>query len=731
MIGAGVDRVDGPLKVTGGARYAAEFFPPNVAYAVMVQSAVPCGRIRIDAGDALRMPGVLYVLTHRNAPALPEKGRAAVNPPAGRVLSLLQGDEIHYNGEPIAVVVAETLEIATEAAGRLDVDYAFQPARLSFEQAKSAAHKPKKLVREEPDLAWGDVAAGLEQAQARVDYVYSTSMEHHNPMEPHATVAHWEGDRLTLYDATQYVSGVRQTLAKLMGISVENVRVVDPYVGGGFGCKGSMWSHVALAAMAARAAQRPVKLVLGRPQMFGPVGGRPRTEQRVLLAAQRDGRLTAIRHDVMSHTSVMEDYAEPSTLPTRALYACDNGAVTQRLVQLNVGVPTFQRAPGEATGTFALESAMDELAFALGVDPVELRLRNYADREPSSGKPWSSKRLRPCYEMAARRFGWARRKTEPRATREGHELVGWGMATATYPGHRLPASASARLLRNGTVLVRSGTQDLGTGTYTIMTQIAAQALGMPLDRVRFELGDTLMPEAPVSGGSMTAASVGPAVHDACVALRDKIVGAAIADPESPLYRMPANEIVLRDGLLASTRVRQQESLALMAARQSDSLEATASAKPGEEEKKFASRSFGAVFVEARVHEHTGVIHVPRIVGAYSVGKIMNAKLARSQLEGGIVWGLGEALFEASMLDERYGRIVNGNLAEYHVPVNADVQSIEVDFVEEDDQVFSPLGGRGIGEIGITGVAAAVANAVFHATGRRVRDLPITLDKLIA
>jgi len=730
VIGRPIDRVDGPLKVTGSARYAAEFFPANLAYAVLVQSTVAKGTARIDAREAGQMPGVLLIMTHENAPALPQKGRAAVKPPAGRVMSLLQDDEVHYNGQPIAVVVADSYDIAREAASRISVSYTRQPAQLSFEQAKAAAYKPQKLTRDPPDKSWGDVDAGLAAADVRVEHVYRTSMEHHNPMEPHATIAHWQGDTLTLYDATQYVSGVRETVAKTLGIAPQRIRVIDPYVGGGFGCKGSAWSHVVLTAMVARAAGRPVKLALSRPQMFGPVGGRPRTEQRIILAAQRDGALTAIRHDVVSHTSSMEDYAEPSTLPTRALYACRNGAVTQRLVKLDVGVPTFQRAPGESTGTYALESAMDELAFELRMDPLELRLRNYAESEPSTGRPWSSKRLRECYVLAAQLFGWEQRNPAPRSTRKGEDLIGLGMATATYPAHRLPASASARLLRDGTVLVQSGTQDLGTGTSTIMTQIAAEALGVPVERVRFELGDTILPEAPVSGGSMTAASVGPAVQDACKILRERIIAAAVADSDSPAHGLRTADVTIQDGWLVCNGAKG-EPLSALVSRQSAALEAQAKAAPSEEEKKFACRSFGAVFVEVRIAETTGVIRVPRVVAAYSVGRLMNAKTALSQLQGGIVWGLGEALFEESLLDERYGRFANGNLAEYHVPVNADVQTIHIEFVEENDEVFSPLGGRGVGEIGITGVPAAVANAVFHATGKRIRDLPITLDKVLS
>jgi len=472
------------------------------------------------------------------------------------------------------------------------------------------------------------------------------------------------------------------------------VRVVSPFVGGGFGCKGSTWSHVVLAAIAAQRAGRPVKLALARPQMFGPVGGRPRTEQRIALGAKRSGELLAIRHDVVSHTSFMEDFTEPAAMPTRQLYARANVATSHRLAKLNVGVPTFQRAPGESTGTFALESALDELAYALGMDPLELRLANYAEADPATGKPWSSKMLRECYVDAAARFGWAKRPSAPRSMRERHALVGWGMATATYPAHRRPASASVRLLADGSALVRSGTQDLGTGTYTVMTQVAADALGLPPERIHFELGDTLMPPAGVSGGSTTVASVAPAVKAACEAARAK------------------------------------KEAALAAGRSAEMIEAQAHAEEGEEKEKFASRSFGAVFCEVRVDEDLGRISVPRIVGAYSVGRLMNAKLARSQLIGGLVWGVSMALMEKTHVDPRDGRIVNANLAEYHVPVNADIGEIDVSFCDENDTNFNPVGARGIGEIGITGIPAAIANAVYHATGRRLRELPILLDHLI-
>jgi xanthine dehydrogenase YagR molybdenum-binding subunit len=733
VIGRPLDRVDGILKVTGGARYAAELGPREPLHAVVVQSTIARGRIvTLDTTQAERAPGVALVLTHRNAQRLPDGGLAAVNPPAGRVLSLLQDDAIHYNGEPIAVVVADTFEHATDAARLVQVTYTADRPRLRFDEAKRAPHAPKKDGHSPSEVAWGEFDAGMRDSDVQVDAVYRTPMEHHNPMEPHATLAHWEGARLTLYDATQFVSGVRETVAKTLGISMDDVRVIDPFVGGGFGCKGSTWSHVVLSAMAARQAGRPVKLVLARPQMFGPVGGRPQTEQHVVLGARRDGRLTALRHDVICHASAMEDFVETAASPSRALYACSNGTTSHRLATLDVGVATFQRAPGEATGSFALESAMDELAYRLRMDPLALRMANYAETEPASGKPWSSKMLRECYRDAAERFGWSKRTSGPRTMRDGRWLVGWGMATATYPAHRMPASALARLLPDGSVLVQSGSQDLGTGTYTIMTQVAAETLRVPAARVRFELGDTAMPHAPVSGGSMTAASVGPAVQNACRALRTRMIAEAVADARSPLHGAAADTVQIVDGVFTVTgEPPRREPVADFAARRGTPLEAHGDAKPGSDEARYATRSFGAVFAEVRVDAALGIVRVPRIVASYSVGRLLNAKTARSQLEGGIVWGIGMALFEDSLLDPRDGRFANANLAEYHVPVNADVGTIDVAFVDENDTRFNPLGARGIGEIGITGLPAALANAVFHATGTRVRDLPITLDKLLA
>jgi xanthine dehydrogenase YagR molybdenum-binding subunit len=735
IVGQPLDRTDGRAKVTGAARYSAEHPLPHIAHAVLVQSTIPNGRIAaIDAAIASGMPGVLLVMTHQNAPRLPANGRAgAGSPPAGRVLNLLQDDRVHYNNQPIALVVADTLEHARDAARQVRISYQRQDALLDFDQAKMSPHKPEKAKDQSADTNRGDLEAGLRNAAQRVDLVYTTPMEHHNPMEPHATIAAWDGDHLTLYDSTQYITGVRTTVSKTLGIPAEKVRVICPYVGGGFGCKGSVWSHVVLAAMAARSAGRPVKLVLDRPQMFGPVGGRPQTEQRMLIAVRDDGKITAIRHNLMASTSFIEDWLEPAATPTRILYECPNQQTTHRLAKLNVGTPTFMRAPGEATGTFALEVAMDEMAYALRMDPLQFRLQNYAEKDPEEGKPWSGKSLRECYRIGAERFGWARRNAMPGSMRQGRTLVGWGMATATYPANRRPASAVARIQPDGTALVRSGSQDLGTGTYTIMTQIAADALGLSPEKVRFELGDSAMPEAPVSGGSCTAASVGPAVREAAAGARSKLIGIALNDPASPLFRARADDVVIDNGWLQrrSDPARREPMAALIARHGGQAIEASSSAKPGEEKEKYAMHSFGAVFVEAHVDPDLGQIRVPRIVAVYDVGRTLNRKTAHSQLMGGIVWGMGMALFEETEYDPRYGRPVNANLAEYHVPVNADVGAIDITVVDAPDPHINALGARGIGEIGITGVAGAIANAVYHATGKRIRDLPITLDKVLA
>ncbi|MEH1889182.1 MAG: xanthine dehydrogenase family protein molybdopterin-binding subunit [Nostoc sp.] len=729
VVGKPLNRVDGYLKVTGGARYSAEFPVAKMTYGVTIQSTIAKGKIaKIDTKAAEQVPGVLAVITHLNAPkASGEKG-------GGRKLQVLQDNVVLYSGQHIGVVVADTFERAMYAASLVQVRYDEEKPTINMRDNLAKAYLPKgKIPKEEPpDSTHGNVNQGLAAAAVRVEQTYTTPIENHNPMEPHATTAVWQGDQLLLYDATQGIFQAQQKVAGVLGIEPEKVRVMSYFVGGGFGCKGSAWSHVPLAAMAARQVNRPVKLVLGRIQMYGPVGFRPETIQQVSLGATRDGKLTALRHAGISQTSTFDEFIEPVGKSARMIYACPNIETSHRLVQLDEGTPTFMRAPGESSGSFALESAMDELAYALNIDPVELRLRNHADVDPSKGLPWSSKSLIQCYRLGAEKFGWQKRNPKPRSMRDGNYLIGWGMATATYPTNRSAASAIARIMADGTAVVQSGSQDIGTGTYTVMTQVAAEALGLPVDKVRFELGDTKMPETPVSGGSQTAASVSSSVHLAGNQARSQLLQLALADQKSPLYSSNAEDVIAENGsfFLKNKSSATETYQAILARHGMKMIEARADAKLGEEQKKFSMHAFGSQFAEVRVNPDSGEVRVTRWVGTFGVGRILNAKTANSQLIGGIIYGIGMALMEHTVIDQNRGRVVNHDLAEYHVPVNADVPDIQVLFVDEHDPHINPLGVKGIGEIGITGTAAAIANAVYDATGKRIRDLPITLDKLL-
>jgi xanthine dehydrogenase YagR molybdenum-binding subunit len=722
-IGDPLLRVDGREKVTGTAKYSAEYHMPGLVYASLVMSTIPSGRVtRIDTAAAQRARGVVAVITPANALRLPAPERR---------LTLLQDDRVFYQNQPVAVVIAETLEQAHYGASLVRPKYAPEPAKLDFLAEFPNGH-PSSHTGEPGDQSWGDVDSGLASASIKIDAVYTTPIQHHNPMEPHATVAVWDGDHVTLYDATQHISGLQEKTAQLFGIPKANVRVVSLFVGGGFGCKGQVWSHVMLAALAAKQVNRPVKLVLERPQMFGPVGARPRTHQRMTLGATAEGKLTAIRHHVYTNTSLIEDYLESAAFPTRVMYACPNISTTSRVVQLNLGTPTYMRAPGIATGTYAIEVAMDELAYALKMDPLELRLRNYAETDPHSGKPFTEKHLRECYAQAAERFGWSKRNHEPRSMRDGHELIGWGMATETYPGKNLPAAALVRLQPDGRIVVASGTQEIGTGNYTIMTQVAASVLGVPAEIVEARLGDTNLPPAPISAGSMSTASVAPAVQAAAGDLRRKIIALAVADTASPVHGARHEDVDFQNAqVLSKTEPSRSEGfIAILKRNGNRPLEATAQATPLLDPRQTPCHSFGAVFAEVRVDRDLGMTRVKRVVAVYDVGRIVNRQTARSQFIGGIVWGISLALHEDTNIDERYGRITNANLADYHVPVNADIAEIDVSAIDIPDYQLNPVGARGIGEIGITGTGAAIANAIFHATGKRVRDLPITPDKLL-
>jgi xanthine dehydrogenase YagR molybdenum-binding subunit len=732
ITGKALDRVDARLKVTGKAQYSAEVPVANVAQAVIVGATTGRGKLkRIDTKAAEKAPGVLAVLTHQNAPKLPGADEPRKSP-QDRLLQFLQDDEIRYDGQPIAVVVADSLERARHAAELVEPEVEPQRPALSIEAELDHAYAPKDTPRGPSDKKVGDFDAAFPKAPVRVDGTYTMAPENHNPMEMHATIAVWQGDdKLTLYDTTQGCFVVRQKIATLFHLQPDNVRVISHYLGGGFGCKGSPWSHVPLAVLAAKVTGRPVKLVLTRQQMFHFVGHRPRTIQRVALGAERDGTLSAIRHDVTAWTSRFDEFIEPAAAWTRPMYACGNVSTTHRLVRLDVATPTFMRAPGAASGSFAMETAMDELAYALKLDPLALRLKNYAEKDPDTGRPFSSKALRLCYQQAADRFGWAKRKPEPRAMRDGTWLVGWGMATAAYPSHQRESSAAATVRADGSAVVQSGSHDLGTGTYTIMAQIAADGLGLPFEKVRFELGDTSLPEAPLAAGSQTAASVGSAVKQAAEAARTMLVNAAIADSRSPLFGARPEDVEVEDGTLASKKDRsKKDTYAAVVGRRGQEIVAKVDNKDVKAREAYACHAFGAQFCEVKVDESTGEVRVTRVVGAFGGGKILNAKTARSQILGGMVWGIGLALLEQTVRDTRDGRVVTREFQDYHLPVNSDVPALDVILVPEDDPHVSQVGAKGLGEIGITGLGAAIGNAIFHATGKRIRDLPITLDKLV-
>lgn len=720
ILGQPINRIDGQLKVTGAARYAAEFPVPNVVHAVLVLTTAGSGRVtRFDTSDAQGMPGLLRIITPENALKLHN-----THPPT------LQDMTVFFNGQPIAVVVAERLEQAIAAAEKVRVEYEMGEPVTRMSAAMDQAYVPKHFRNgaRSPDSLRGDPDAFFDAAPERIDVTYQTPIENHNPMEPHATIARWDGDSLTVWHATQGVSSAQSALAGAFGIDKSKAQVIDPFVGGAFGCKGSTWPPALLSAMAAKIVGRPVKLVLTRAQMFTCNGYRPQTIQKLRFAADDQGRLVSMRHEGYSQMSMPDlgEYSEPVGLPTEMLYACDNVAVSHRLVPTNASLPTYMRAPGEAPGDYALEAAIDELAAQLRMDPLEFRLRNYTDHDPHENKPFASKALRACYMAGAEAFGWARRTPAPRSMRDGRYLVGLGMATSTYPTNRSEAHAWVRMHANGAVHVGIGTQDIGTGTYTVLAQIAAQELSVPIEWISVTIGDSKLPQAPVSGGSQTVASAGSAVLLAARALRSKLFDMARADRWSGA---PDSALMLRPGVIGGPDGRLAIS-EMMAHRSMDSVQADADAKPGDEKKQYSMHSFGAQFAEVRVDPDLGTIRVVRYVGAFDAGHVMNAKTARSQLIGGIVYGIGMALFEETLVDEETGRVVNANISDYVMPVNADIPTIQTIIVPNNDTISNPLGAKGIGELPMVGVAAAVANAVWHATGVRVRKVPIRIEDVL-
>jgi xanthine dehydrogenase YagR molybdenum-binding subunit len=732
-VGQPISRVDGRLKVTGEAKYAAEYNVPDLAYGSVVSSEIARGTIEsIDIGAAVALPGVLRVFTYENTKGLPwfDGSYHDEVAPTGSPFRPLYDDEIEFSGQPVALVVAETFELARYAASLVRVRYARAAHQTNLEAELDAAYEPKH--RMPPPEPRGDAAGAFAAAPVRIDAEYLAPVEHHNPIELFgATVVWHDDDALTVYDKTQGVLNTQQYLANVFGFGKRGLRVISPFVGGAFGAALRPQYHVFLAVLAARELKRSVRVSMTRQQMF-TFGHRPTTWQRVKLGASRDGRLEALSHEAIAETSQFEDFSEAVVNWSGLLYRCDNASFSHKLARLDVYTPMDMRAPGATWGVYALECAMDELAAELRIDPLELRLKNYAETDQNDGLPFSSKELRACYRQGAERFGWSRRNREPRSMRDGNALIGWGMATGVWEAMQESATAKARLNADGMLIVSSATSDIGTGTYTIMTQIAAEALGLPISNVRFVLGDSTLPAAPIEGGSWTAASVGSAVQAACDKIRRRIFQLARGLDGSPFAATALEDATFGDGRMRS-RPDDGQAMSLTDIMRRSGIrliEERATTEPSKAHEKYALYAHSAVFAEVRVDEELGTVTVPRVVSAVAGGRILNPKTARSQILGSIVGGIGMALQEESVLDHAVGRFMTHNLADYHVPVHADVHDIEVIFVDERDEVVNPLGAKGLGEIGIVGVGAAIANAVYHATGKRVRDLPITLDKLL-
>ena len=736
-IGKPTSRVDGRVKVTGEAKYAAEFNVPNLTYGYVVSSEIAKGKItKIDASDALKLPGVLQVFTHENRPSLAwfdssYKDEVAV---PGSPFRPLNDDKILYSGQPVALVVAEEFEIARYAASLIRVECDRQPHVTDLNQNREAAYKPKERDGiKPPHKPRGDAETAFANAATQHEAEYGAPSEHHNPMESFASTVVWEDDgKITIYDKTQGAPNVHDYICHVFSLDKHNVRVLSPFVGGAFGSGLRPKYQVYLAVMAARELKRSVRVSLTRQQMF-TFGHRPTTVQKLALGAAGDGRLEAVMHEAIAETSQFEDYSENVVNWSGLLYHCENAKLTHKVAQLDLSTPLDMRAPGAVWGLYALESAMDELAYKLGVDPLELRLKNYAEKDLNENKPFSSKELRECYRQGAERFGWANRNLEPRTMREGNNLIGWGLATGVWEALYQKASAKAILSIDGKLTVSSATADIGTGTYTIMTQIAAETLGLALEDVTAKLGDSSLPKSPVEGGSWTAASVGSAVKAVCDEIGGKLFSLAQKIPNSPLKDAKLEDVQFADGQIRLKHDPTQavEITAAMRHGGVNSIEKEASASPNPlNQDQYTMNTHSAVFVEVKVDEDLGTIQVTRVVSAIAGGRVLNPKTARSQIMGAIVWGIGMALHEESVIDQNFGRFMNHNLAEYHVPVNADIHDIDVIFVEENDSIVNPIGVKGLGEIGIVGVAGAIANAIFHATGKRIRDLPITLDKLL-
>jgi xanthine dehydrogenase YagR molybdenum-binding subunit len=735
-IGQPQSRVDGKLKVTGAAKYAAEYNVPDLLYGVVVSGAVAKGRItKIETETALAVPGVIQVFTHENRPrtAWFDRSYRDEDSPKGSPFRPLYDENIIFSGQPVALVVAEEFEIARYASTLVRVEYEAEPHQTDLNEVREEAYEaPSGKSGYEKPSSRGDADQAFEKAAAKIEAEYWHPVEHHNPMEMHSsTIVYQEDGKLVVYDKIQGVQNSQKYLSGAFGLSSGDVQVLSPFVGGAFGSGLRPQYQLFLAVMAALDLKRSVRVSLTRQQMFS-FGHRPNAIQNVSLGSTPDGTLEAVIHETIAETSRFEDYTEKIVNWSGELYQCDDIKLIHKLAQLDVYTPLDMRAPGAATGVFAIECAMDELAYKLKIDPLELRLKNYAEKDQTENKPYSSKELRECYRQAAEKFGWQNRPVEPRSMRDDNYLIGWGMTTGIWDAEQESSSAKAVLTVDGKLEVSSATADIGTGTYTICTQIAAETLGLPIDDVTFKLGDSSLPQSPLEGGSKTAATVGSAVKAVCESVQLQLIKLARDIENSPLRDASLEEVVFTDGKIVLESDNSKFVFITDAVRHGgDKIEKETSTSPNTaEQKNYSRKTHSSIFVEVKVDEDLGTIHVERVTSAIAAGRILNPKTARSQIIGGIVWGISMALHEESVIDQKFGRFMNHNLSEYHVPVNADINDIEVIFVEEHDRVVNPLGVKGLGEIGIVGTAAAVANAIFHATGKRVRDLPITLDKLL-
>ena len=733
-LGSQQSRVDGAIKVRGAARFAAEVPMSGLHYASFVHSTIARGRIaELDTSSAETAPGVCLVMTYRNAPKLavvPPLGVPNLKAAGNNILPVMQNAEVRWNGQVVAVIVAQTQEQADHAATLVKVRYNVAPARTDFESGKAHANTPDSILIEKNRLLKGNATKALAESAFRMDAVYRTPWQNHNFIEPSAATIVWEGERLIIHDATQMLNATAASLAKVFGIREDQVHVKSPFVGGGFGGK-ALWDHQILAAAAAKLAARPVRIVLSRAGVHRLIGGRTQTEQRIALAADVDGKLKALLHHGYSVKPKHSVCDEHYSLTGRSLYACDSFDVVQHHVDIDVIANTFMRGPGEAPGTFAIECAVDELAHQLAMDPIELRRRNAPDRDPVTGAPHSQSAMMLAYDQGAERFGWARRSPVPRSQRKGEWLIGMGCATGTFPFVRMQGmSVRITIDARGFAHVASAAHEMGMGTATVQRQHAADRLGLPLDKVSVEIGDSSLPFGSFAGGSSQTASLGAAISAASTSLAGELL--RIAGNDTPLAGLKVGEVeFFEEGLQSRSAPARHETFASILRRaRRDEVSATGASGAPLEMLKFAMHSTSAIFCELRVSEVTGEVRVDRLVGAFDCGRILNPQTATSQFKGGMIMGLGMALTEETLLDERSARIMSTSLAEYHVPVHLDVPEIEVLWTDIPDP-RAPLGARGIGEIGITGVAAAIANAVFNATGRRIRDLPLTLDKVLA